>query len=127
MDPKKHLDQFLTICDIHLIEHDDVMVILFLQTLIGPTYDWYLSLPENTISSFDDMEDVFMYKFVPPIAYHTLLTQFTQIHLQKNERIKDFNVDFSRLCTKFQRNNIQIIQSSLDAIKMKCHQMSIMK
>jgi hypothetical protein len=39
MDPKKHMDQFLSICDIHLIEHDDVMVRVFLQTLIGPAYD----------------------------------------------------------------------------------------
>jgi hypothetical protein len=35
-----------------------------------------------------------MYKLAPPIAYHTLITQFTQIYLQKNERIRDFNVWF---------------------------------
>jgi len=35
MDPKGHMDKFLSICDIYLIEHDDVMVIVFLQTLIG--------------------------------------------------------------------------------------------
>jgi hypothetical protein len=49
MDPKNHMDQFLSICDIHLIEHDDVMVRVFLQTLIGPTYEWYLSLPAQSI------------------------------------------------------------------------------
>jgi hypothetical protein len=49
MDPKKHMDQFLSICDIHLIEHDDVMVEVFLQTLIGPAYDWYLSLQAQSI------------------------------------------------------------------------------
>jgi hypothetical protein len=45
MDTKRHIDQFLAICDIHLIDHDDVMVRVFLQTLIGSTYKWYLSLP----------------------------------------------------------------------------------
>jgi hypothetical protein len=60
MDPKKHMDQFLSICDIHLIEHDDVMVKVFLQTLIGPTYDWYLSLLAQSIAYFDDIEDMFM-------------------------------------------------------------------
>jgi hypothetical protein len=44
MDLEKHLDQFLIICDIYFTEHDDVMVRRFLQTLVGPTYDWYLSL-----------------------------------------------------------------------------------
>jgi len=32
-----------------------------------------------------------MTMYEPPIAYHTFLTQFTQIHLKKGERIKDFN------------------------------------
>jgi hypothetical protein len=93
---KGHMDQFLSICDIHLIEHDDVMVRVFLQTLIGPTYEWYLSLPTQSIGSFDDIEDMFMTRYAQPIAYHTFLTQFTQIHLQKGERIKDFNLQFLR-------------------------------
>ena len=33
MDPKIHMDLFLNMCEIHLVEHDDVMVIIFLQTL----------------------------------------------------------------------------------------------
>jgi hypothetical protein len=32
--------------------------------------------------------------YAPPIAYHTLLTQFTQIHLKKGERIRYFNLQF---------------------------------
>jgi hypothetical protein len=39
------MDQFLSLCDIHMIEHEDVMVRVFLQTLIVPTYEWYISLP----------------------------------------------------------------------------------
>jgi hypothetical protein len=53
MDPKNHMDQFIFICDIHLIEHDDVMINVFLQTLIGPAYDWYISLPTQPIGSFN--------------------------------------------------------------------------
>jgi hypothetical protein len=44
MDAKRHMDHFLFICEIHLIEHDDVMVRMFLQTLTYPTYEWYMSL-----------------------------------------------------------------------------------
>jgi hypothetical protein len=94
IDPKRHLDQFLVVCDIHLIEHDDVMVRVFLQTLTGQAYEWYLSLPAQSISSFDDLENMFLTMYAPPVAYHTLLTQFTQIHLKKGERIKDFNLIF---------------------------------
>jgi hypothetical protein len=87
VDPKKHMEKFLSICEIHLVEHDDVMVRLFLQTLIGQAYEWYMSLPANSISSFDDLEAMFLTMYAPPVAYHTLLMQFTQIHLKKGERI----------------------------------------
>jgi len=30
MDPKRHMDQFLVVCDIDIIDHDDVMVRVFL-------------------------------------------------------------------------------------------------
>jgi hypothetical protein len=50
MDPKRHMDQFLAMCEIRLIYHDDVMVRVFLQMLIGPTYEWYMSLPAQSIS-----------------------------------------------------------------------------
>jgi hypothetical protein len=39
MDTKNNLDKLLNICAIYLIEHDDLMVRLFLQTLVVPTYD----------------------------------------------------------------------------------------
>jgi hypothetical protein len=39
MVPENHLDRFLVICDIYLIENDDVMVRLFLQKLVGPAYE----------------------------------------------------------------------------------------
>ena len=35
IDAKIHIDLFLDVCDFHLVEHDDVMVRLFLQTLSG--------------------------------------------------------------------------------------------
>ena len=35
----------LAICGIHSIIEDDVMVRVFLQNLVAPTYDWYFSLP----------------------------------------------------------------------------------
>ena len=63
-----------------------------MQTLLCPTYDRYLSLPENSITCFDDIEYAFMGRYVDPIAYHTILTQFNQIHLENNEKIKDFNL-----------------------------------
>jgi hypothetical protein len=92
MEPKRHMDQFLYMCEIHLIEHDDVMVRMFLKTLIGPSYEWYISLSAQSILLFHDSETMFMTMCAPLIEYHTLLTQFTQIRLKKGERIKYFNL-----------------------------------
>jgi hypothetical protein len=74
MDPQRYMDRFLSIYHIHLIEHDDVMVRVFLQILIGLTYEWYIYLPTHSIGSFDDLENMFMTMYAHPIAYCTLLT-----------------------------------------------------
>jgi hypothetical protein len=120
MNHDKHLDHFLTICDIHGVVHDDVMVRVFMQTLIGPAYDWYLSLPENLITCFDDIEYAFMGRYAHHVAYHTLLTQFTQIHLEKNEKIRDFNLQFFRTCNEYQKINVLMTLSFWDVSKMQC-------
>ena len=81
MNPEKNLDQFLAIWDIHLVTEDDVMVRIFLQTVAGLAYDWYLSLSKNSIKCFNDIKDSFLMRYSQLVAYHTLLIDFTQIHL----------------------------------------------
>ena len=81
VNPEKHLDKFLAICDIHSIIEEDVMVIFFLQTLVGLAYDWYLSLLVNSITYFNDIEDSFLKQYSQAMAYHTLLIKFIQIQL----------------------------------------------
>jgi hypothetical protein len=100
IDAKRHIDLFLDVCDFHLVEHDDIMVRLFLQTLSGQAYEWYTTFPTRSIRSFDDFEAMFLSMFSPPVAYHTLLTNFTQICLKKNERIRDFNLRFNKILNK---------------------------
>jgi hypothetical protein len=77
IDAKRHLHLFLDVCDFHRVDHDDVMVRIFLQTLLGRAYEWYNTFPNRSICSFDDLEAMFLTMFSPPISYHTLLTDFT--------------------------------------------------
>jgi hypothetical protein len=42
----------------------------------------------------------FLTMFSPPITYHTLLTNFTQICLKKDERIQYFNLRFNKTLNK---------------------------
>jgi hypothetical protein len=76
------------------------MVRLFLQTLSERAYEWYTMFPSRSIRSFNDLEAMFLTMFSPPISYHTLLTDFTQIGLRKNERIQDFNLRFNKTLSR---------------------------
>jgi hypothetical protein len=95
IDAKRHLNLFLDVCDFHRVEYDDVMVRLFLKTLSGRDYEWYTTLPNRSIGSFNDLEAMLNIH-----NYHTLLTDFTQIGLRKNERIQDFNPRFNKTLSK---------------------------
>jgi hypothetical protein len=57
---KRHLHLFLDVCHFHHVEYDDVMVRLFLQTLLGRVYEWYMTLPNRLIPSFNDLESMFL-------------------------------------------------------------------
>jgi len=56
--------------------------------------------------------------FTPTIAYHTLLTDFTQIGLRKNERIRDFNLRFNKTLSKIPEDKIPMTHLYLVVIKM---------
>jgi hypothetical protein len=94
--PKRHMDQFLAMCDMHFINHDDILVTTFLQKLVVLASYWFRSLPTGSITCFDDLKDMFLTQYTHPIIYHTLLTKFTRIHLEKGERIRDFNLSYFR-------------------------------
>jgi hypothetical protein len=100
IDAKRHLHLFLDVCDFHCVEYDDVMVRLFLQTLSRRVYEWYMKFPNRSIFSFNGLKAMFLTMFSPPISYHTLLTNFTQIGLRKNEIIQYFNLWFNKTLSK---------------------------
>jgi hypothetical protein len=106
IDAKRNLHLFLDVCDFHCVEYDDIMVGLFLQTLSGRAYEWYTAFPCISIRSFNDLKSMFLTIFSPPISYHTLLNNFTQIGLRKNERIRYFNLRFNKTLSKIPKDKI---------------------
>ena len=46
------------------------------------------------------MKEAFLFRYSQPVPYYTLLTDFTQIHLEKNEKIRDFNLRFHKTLTQ---------------------------
>jgi hypothetical protein len=120
---KRHFHLFLEVCDFHRVEHDDVMVRLFLKTLSERYYEWYTKFPNRSIRSFDDLEVMFLNMFSPPIAYHTLLTDFTQIGLRNNKRIRDFDLRFNKTLSRISKEKYQMTRSFSVSIRMQCPRM----
>jgi hypothetical protein len=104
--PRDTLTYFLMFFYFHRVEYDDVMVRLFLQTLLGRAYEWYTTLPSRSIGSFNDLEAIFLTMFSRLVSYHTFLIDFTQIGLRKNERIRDFNIRFNKTLSKIPEDKI---------------------
>jgi hypothetical protein len=104
IDAKRHMYLFFDICDFHGVEYDDVMVRLFLQTLSKRAYEWYTIFPSRSIHSFNNLEAILLTMFAPPISYHTLLTDFSQIGLRKNRRIRDFNLGFNKTLSRIPKD-----------------------
>jgi hypothetical protein len=64
---------------------------------------------------------MFLTKYAHPIAYHTLLTKFTQIHLQKGERIRDFNLHFSKANAPELEKQQPIVNQTKRPLQMNCN------
>jgi hypothetical protein len=62
---------------------------------------------------------MFLTMFAPPVAYHTLLTNFTQIGLRKNERIQDFKLRFNKTLSKIPEDKIPNDPMILVFIRMR--------
>jgi hypothetical protein len=87
IDPKRHLDLLLGMGEFHLIEHDYIIMRLFIHILNGCAYECHTSLPTISIRSFYGIETMFLTMYAPLVAYHTFLMQLTQICLGKGEII----------------------------------------
>lgn len=47
----------------HLPKDDALLTYLFVGALQGVAYEWFCSLPDNCISSFDDLKRLFLARF----------------------------------------------------------------
>lgn len=59
---RRFLKYFTTTTE-HLPKDDALQTNLFVGALQGVAYDWFCSLPDNCISSFDDLKELFLSRF----------------------------------------------------------------
>ncbi|PIN17864.1 DNA-directed DNA polymerase [Handroanthus impetiginosus] len=68
-NPNRHIDSFLKICDTlrqEGVSKDALRLRLFSLSLLGDALDWFESLPEDSITTWVELEEQFIFKFFSP-------------------------------------------------------------
>jgi hypothetical protein len=94
---EKHIQGFEHFIDLFEIDHDDVCMRAFSQSLKGDTKDWFKNLQPETIISWEELKDVFL-KFWGRKKYLDLqLIEFYALKKKSNETISIFSRRFSSI------------------------------
>jgi hypothetical protein len=98
---EKHIQDFEHFIDLFEIDHDDVCMRAFSQFLKGDTKDWFKHLHPETISSWEELKNVFL-KFWGKRKYLDLyLTELNAMKRKSSETISTFSRRFSSIYYKF--------------------------
>ena len=94
---EKHIQGFEHFIDLFDIDHEDVCMRTFSQSLKGDTKDWFKHLQPEIISSWEELKNVFL-KFLGRNKYSDQqLTELYALKSQSNETIFTFSRRFSSI------------------------------
>jgi hypothetical protein len=98
----KHMRDFYAFFQLHPISDDveDLAMKLFSTTLHNNARRWYDGLPDASITSMDQLEEVFLEKWDPGI----LIDRLDRIKKNKNETVREFHDRFERLLQQIPTN-----------------------
>ncbi|KAH9326260.1 hypothetical protein KI387_006438, partial [Taxus chinensis] len=82
------------------VEHADVSVRLFIDTLHDLAGEWFYRLAPGTITNWATMRDAFLKKFKEAEDSSTLITQLTQLKKEPHKHMRDFIAKFQILLYK---------------------------
>jgi hypothetical protein len=92
---EKHIQGFEHFIDLFEIDHDDVCMRAFSQSLKGDTKYWFKHLQPETISSWEELKDVFLKFWGRRKSLDLQLIEFYDLKKQNNENISIFSRRFS--------------------------------
>jgi hypothetical protein len=76
------------------IQHEDVFMRMFTQSLEGEVIRWFRNLAVDSISSWTDFHDLFLHKWAERKSHHQYLTKFYTIRRRNDEIVTNFNRRF---------------------------------
>src|SRR3990170_1638537 len=89
-DDASHLNNFVELCDMQKkkdVDNDIVKLKLFPFSLRDRAKTWFLSLPKNSIDSWNKCKDAFISKYFPPAKIISLRTQIMNFKQLEHEHV----------------------------------------
>jgi hypothetical protein len=110
---EKHIHAFEHFADFFEIEHDDVSMRAFSQSLQGDAKIWFRHLQTESISSWDEMREAFLRFWGERKPWDLLLSEFYAMRRMKDETISMFNRRFFSFIIKFPKisNHLKVLPS----------------
>jgi len=95
-----HLKAFQNVMDNFKVEHEDVFMKSFMQSLVDEAKEWYKGLPDRSISSWDDFKRMFKEQYSDKTDPSFFVNEFTSITKGSNEQVANFNARFMKVLNK---------------------------
>jgi hypothetical protein len=97
---EKHIQWFEHFIYLFEIDHDDVCMISFSQSFKGNTKDWFRHLWPDTISSWEELKNIFLKFWGKKKSLELQLAKFYALKWQNNEAMSMFSRRFSSIYYK---------------------------
>ena len=97
VSPEDHIKQFMLSLRLMDVQHEDVVCRLFLYTFICKAYTWFFSLTIGSITSWTQLETIFLTQFREDKTSGVLFLELSWIKFNKKEKFKYFNQRFINL------------------------------
>jgi hypothetical protein len=97
---EEHLNYFYSFADNFNVEHADVWMRLFVQSLDGEARKWFRSLPPNSIVDIDALDDTFLRHWGDKKDYLYYITEFGALKRKQGESVSDFTKRFNKMYSK---------------------------
>ena len=84
---QRHIENFCVFAENLNVENLDVVLRLFFQSLDGESQNWFKYLVDNTITSWEEMDNLFTLKWGEKRDHGYVLTDFNALKKRHNEDV----------------------------------------
>jgi hypothetical protein len=108
---EEHLSSFYSFADNFNVEHANIWMRLFVQSLDGEARKWFRSFPPNSIVGIEALDDTFLRHWGDNKDFVYYISKFGALKRKRGESIPDFTKRFNKMYGKIP-NEIKPLETS---------------